>query len=99
MSVDIERYLQINDKYDKNIIESNINFLTIQNYGHYILNYFGSEYFYELEKIIFSKYIKNITEDEFRKIATYHLITQYKDLIIERFGIEYYNTFSLIFTI
>ena len=83
----------INQKDQNFIINLNqiIDYNILKEYGHHILNNFGSIVYDELEYNIIDKHINYITESEFDKISTYQILTIHKNTIIKKFGEQFFN--------
>jgi hypothetical protein len=87
---DIETLLIQNKITQETLIEV-INYNILKNYGHHILNTFGSDFYDELEFNITNNYISNISQDELNKIMTHHLLKNHREIIIKKFGENYFN--------
>ena len=86
----IESLLYYN-KVSKDDLNKIVDYKIIKNYGHLILNNFGSSYFDDLEFKIIKNHIENISENEINQIISHSFLVKFKDIIINKFGNEYYN--------
>jgi hypothetical protein len=87
---DIETLLIQNKIPQETLIEV-INYNILKDYGHYILNNFGSTVYDKLEFNITNTHISNISQDELDKIITHHILINHREIIIKKFGENYFN--------
>jgi len=87
---DIETLL-IQNKIPVESLSKVINYNILKDYGHHILNNFGSTVYDEVEFNITNNHISNISQDELNKIITHHILKNHREIIIKKFGENYFN--------
>ena len=84
-------------KISKEYLLQNADYELIKNYGHLVLNNFGSKFYDELEFNVISQYINNSNREDIDKIVSHSFLTKFKNTIIEKFGESYYNTMIQVY--